>query len=97
MDISAFRDKQFTLLRFIKCIFNYYTIFTFTHVFIHFNVTQTHLRIKYLIVLIIMDVDLLRPGMIPIAPNTKLWFEFLIEPSLLEEHLNNSHAGIHMN
>lgn len=41
-----------------------------------------------------MDVDLLRPGMIPIAPNTKLWFEFLIEPSLLEEHLKNSHAGI---
>ncbi|XP_026812278.1 integrator complex subunit 8 [Rhopalosiphum maidis] len=39
-----------------------------------------------------MDVDLLRPGMIPIAPNTKLWFEFLIEPSLLEEHLNKSHA-----
>lgn len=43
-----------------------------------------------------MDVDLLRPGMIPIAPNTKLWFEFLIEPSLLEEHLNNPHAGINM-
>lgn len=41
-----------------------------------------------------MDVDLLRPGMIPIAPNTKLWFEFLIEPSLLEEHLKNPHAGI---
>jgi len=41
-----------------------------------------------------MDVDLLRPGMIPIAPDTKLWFEFLIEPSLLEEHLNNPHAGI---
>lgn len=41
-----------------------------------------------------MDVDLLRPGMIPIAPNTKLWFEFLIDPSLLEEHLNNSHAGM---
>lgn len=40
-----------------------------------------------------MDVDLLRPGMIPIAPNTKLWFEFLIDPSLLEEHLNNPHAG----
>lgn len=44
-----------------------------------------------------MDVDLLRPGMIPIAPNTKLWFEFLIEPSLLEEHLNKPHAGINMN
>jgi len=44
-----------------------------------------------------MDVDLLRPGMIPIAPNTKLWFEFLIEPSLLEEHLNNSHAGMNIN
>lgn len=41
----------------------------------------------------VMDVDLLRPGMIPIAPNTKLWFEFLIEPSLLEEHLKNPHAG----
>lgn len=41
-----------------------------------------------------MDVDLLRPGMIPIAPNTKLWFEFLIEPSLLEEHLNKPHAGM---
>lgn len=40
-----------------------------------------------------MDVDLLRPGMIPIAPDTKLWFEFIIEPSLLEEHLNKPHAG----
>lgn len=43
-----------------------------------------------------MDVDLLRPGMIPIAPNTKLWFEFLIEPSLLEEHLNKPNAGINV-
>lgn len=41
-----------------------------------------------------MDVDLLRSGMTPIAPNTKLWFEFLIEPSLLEEHLNKPHAGM---
>jgi len=43
-----------------------------------------------------MDVDLLRPGMIPIAPNTKLWFEFLIEPSLLEEHLNKEHPGMNL-
>ncbi|GLH06860.1 Integrator complex subunit 8 [Gryllus bimaculatus] len=34
-----------------------------------------------------MDVDLLRPGTVPISPDTILWFEFLLNPSLLEKHL----------
>ncbi|XP_076174566.1 integrator complex subunit 8 isoform X1 [Ptiloglossa arizonensis] len=35
-----------------------------------------------------MDVDLLRPGTVPISPDTILWFEFLLNPSLLEQHLS---------
>ncbi|XP_015607164.1 integrator complex subunit 8 [Cephus cinctus] len=35
-----------------------------------------------------MDVDLLRPGTVPISPDTILWFEFLLNPSLLEKHLS---------
>ncbi|XP_046611926.1 integrator complex subunit 8 isoform X1 [Neodiprion virginianus] len=35
-----------------------------------------------------MDVDLLRPGTVPISPDTILWFEFLLNPSLLHEHLS---------
>ncbi|XP_065215159.1 integrator complex subunit 8 [Planococcus citri] len=34
-----------------------------------------------------MDVELLRPGNVPISPNTILWFEFLLQPNLLEQHL----------
>ncbi|KAK9890977.1 hypothetical protein WA026_013315 [Henosepilachna vigintioctopunctata] len=34
-----------------------------------------------------MDVDLLRPGTVPIAPETILWFEFLLNPELLLSHL----------
>ncbi|KAL3287790.1 hypothetical protein HHI36_002253 [Cryptolaemus montrouzieri] len=34
-----------------------------------------------------MDVDLLRPGTVPIAPETILWFEFLLDPELLHKHL----------
>nr|CAD7589445.1 unnamed protein product [Timema genevievae] len=34
-----------------------------------------------------MDVDLLRPGTVPISPDTILWFEFLLDPNLLENHL----------
>lgn len=37
-----------------------------------------------------MDVDLLRPGTVPIAPDTILWFEFLLNPQLLLEHLKKS-------
>ncbi|XP_044746312.1 integrator complex subunit 8 [Coccinella septempunctata] len=37
-----------------------------------------------------MDVDLLRPGTVPIAPDTILWFEFLLNPQLLVEHLRKS-------
>ncbi|XP_023245256.1 integrator complex subunit 8 isoform X2 [Copidosoma floridanum] len=35
-----------------------------------------------------MDVDLLRPGTVPISPDTVLWFEFLLNPSLLEKHIS---------
>ncbi|XP_063633820.1 integrator complex subunit 8-like [Cydia splendana] len=34
-----------------------------------------------------MDVDLLRPGTVPISPDTILWFEFLLDQKLLKEHL----------
>ncbi|KAL1115844.1 hypothetical protein AAG570_006134 [Ranatra chinensis] len=34
-----------------------------------------------------MDVDLLRPGTVPISPDTLLWFEFLLDPGLLRKHL----------
>ncbi|XP_034174440.2 integrator complex subunit 8 [Osmia lignaria lignaria] len=37
-----------------------------------------------------MDVDLLRPGTVPISPDTILWFEFLLNPSLLQQHLSKS-------
>ncbi|KAL2741275.1 integrator complex subunit 8 isoform X1 [Vespula maculifrons] len=37
-----------------------------------------------------MDVDLLRPGTVPISPDTILWFEFLLNPSLLQKHLSKS-------
>ncbi|XP_038209014.1 integrator complex subunit 8 [Zerene cesonia] len=35
-----------------------------------------------------MDVDLLRPGTVPISPDTVLWFEFLLDPNLLKAHLS---------
>ncbi|XP_050673559.1 integrator complex subunit 8 isoform X2 [Leptidea sinapis] len=35
-----------------------------------------------------MDVDLLRPGTVPISPDTILWFEFLLDKNLLKRHLN---------
>ncbi|KAJ8734073.1 hypothetical protein PYW07_014624 [Mythimna separata] len=35
-----------------------------------------------------MDVDLLRPGTVPISPDTILWFEFLLDPNLLKKHLS---------
>ncbi|XP_037964316.2 integrator complex subunit 8 isoform X1 [Plutella xylostella] len=34
-----------------------------------------------------MDVDLLRPGTVPLSPDTILWFEFLLDPNLLKNHL----------
>ncbi|GJQ85413.1 hypothetical protein Trydic_g23844 [Trypoxylus dichotomus] len=34
-----------------------------------------------------MDVDLLRPGTVPISPETVLWFEFLLDKELLLKHL----------
>lgn len=34
-----------------------------------------------------MDVELLRPGTIPISPETTLWFEFLLNKDLLLKHL----------
>lgn len=47
-----------------------------------------------------MDVDLLRPGTVPISPDTVLWFEFLLNPKLLKEHLSKASPGecsIHQN
>lgn len=41
-----------------------------------------------------MDVDLLRPGTVPIAPETILWFEFLLDQELLLKHLEKEAAGI---
>ena len=41
-----------------------------------------------------MDVDLLRPGTVPISKDTNLWFEFLLNPDLLEEHLKKTKPGI---
>lgn len=40
-----------------------------------------------------MDVDLLRPGTVPISPDTILWFEFLLNPSLLQKHLSKPFPG----
>lgn len=40
-----------------------------------------------------MDVGLLRPGTVPISPDTILWFEFLLNPSLLEKHLSKPSPG----
>ncbi|XP_014221962.1 integrator complex subunit 8 [Trichogramma pretiosum] len=37
-----------------------------------------------------MDVDLLRPGTVPISPDTLLWFEFLLNPSLLKTHITKA-------
>lgn len=37
-----------------------------------------------------MDVDLLRPGTVPISKDTNLWFEFLLNPNSLEEHLKKT-------
>lgn len=39
-----------------------------------------------------MDADYLRPKTIPISETT-LWFEFLLDPSLLEKHLAKSSPG----
>lgn len=41
-----------------------------------------------------MDVDLLRPGTVPIAPDTVLWFEFLLHQDLLLSHLQKPQPGI---
>lgn len=40
-----------------------------------------------------MDVDLLRPGTVPISPDTILWFEFVLSPSLLEKHISKTSPG----
>lgn len=41
-----------------------------------------------------MDVDLLRPGTVPISPDTILWFEFLLDPNLLKKHLSKPNPGM---
>lgn len=40
-----------------------------------------------------MDVDLLRPGTVPISPETVLWFEFLLDQGLLRKHLEKQIPG----
>jgi hypothetical protein len=40
-----------------------------------------------------MDVELLRPGTARPSQNTVLWFEFLLDPSLLENHLQKETPG----
>lgn len=40
-----------------------------------------------------MDVDLLRPGTVPISAETVLWFEFLLDPNLLLNHLKREKPG----
>jgi hypothetical protein len=40
-----------------------------------------------------MDVELLRPGTARPSHNTVLWFEFLLDPSLLENHLQKETQG----
>lgn len=40
-----------------------------------------------------MDVDLLRPGTVPISPETVLWFEFILDEHLLLKHLLKPSCG----
>jgi integrator complex subunit 8 len=40
-----------------------------------------------------MDVDLLRPGAARPSHSTVLWFEFLLDPSLLKNHLQKETPG----
>lgn len=44
-------------------------------------------------IIIIMDVDLLRSETARPSRNTVLWFEFLLDPSLLENHLQEEAPG----
>uniref|UniRef100_A0A1B6FX52 INTS8 TPR repeats domain-containing protein n=1 Tax=Cuerna arida TaxID=1464854 RepID=A0A1B6FX52_9HEMI len=37
-----------------------------------------------------MDVDLLRPGTVPISKDTIMWFEFLLDPNILDSHLQKA-------
>lgn len=41
-----------------------------------------------------MDVDLVRSGTARPSHNAVLWFEFLLDPSLLENHLQEETPGI---
>ena len=41
-----------------------------------------------------MDVDLWRSGTARPSQNTVLWFEFLLDPSLLENHLHKTAPGM---
>jgi hypothetical protein len=44
-------------------------------------------------ILLPMDIELLRPGTARPSHNTVLWFEFLLDPSLLENHLQKETPG----
>lgn len=43
-----------------------------------------------------MDVDLLKPGTVPISPDTVLGFEFLLDKNLLLNHLKKPNSGIYL-
>lgn len=40
-----------------------------------------------------MDINPLKPKNVPLAADTVLWFEFLLNPKLLENHLENSNSS----
>lgn len=40
-----------------------------------------------------MDMDLLRPGTVPISKDTIMWFEFLLKPDILDAHLKKQKPG----
>lgn len=64
-----------------------------------FIIVRSHVLLLYRLIasllpfLLNMDVDLLRPGTVPMSRDTMLWFEFLLNPDLLEQHLNNPNGG----
>lgn len=40
-----------------------------------------------------MEIDPLKPQTVPLAAETILWFEFLLKPELLVEHLKKKFPG----
>lgn len=40
-----------------------------------------------------MEIDALKPKTVPLAAETILWFEFLLKPELLTDHLKKRQPG----